>query len=130
MWTQSGTVPKGSHCGGPGPATAVPPRGHEDTDTAAFRGSFRRSPSIEGIEEPTAEQLTCSGSGTLPRVAPVARNNWVVGTAGTAGTAGAEDGEDAHSALDQLRRLMWHPNGLEPLEDLKPAKTQSQRQYV
>ena len=91
---------------------------------------FVEVPSIEGIEEPTAEQLTCSGSGTLPRVAPVARNNWVVGTAGTAGTAGAEDGEDAHSALDQLRRLMWHPNGLEPLEDLKPAKTQSQRQYV
>lgn len=41
----------------------------EDTDTTAFRGSFR-SPSIEGIQEPTAEQLTCSGSGTLPREAP------------------------------------------------------------
>ena len=48
--------------------------GHKDTDTATLRGSLR-SPSIEGIREPTAEQLTCSGSGTLSREAPVARSS-------------------------------------------------------
>ena len=60
-----------------GPAAVL--RGHEDTDTTALRGSFR-SPSIEGIQEPTAEQLTCSGSGTLPREAPVALSNYCLGT--------------------------------------------------